>query len=115
MTHRMLLAVALPLAVAGCGKPAPQATGSDNGSMAGMNMSAETRPGRGSGVVTKLDAAAGEVTLQHGPVTELGWPAMTMTFSGKPGPLDRLKVGDKVDFAFDWDGKTGRLTSITKR
>lgn len=115
MTNRMLLAVALPLAIAGCGKPAPRAAGPDNGSMAGMNVSAETKSGRGSGVITKLDSASGEVTLQHGPVTELGWPAMTMTFSGKPETLDGLKAGDKVDFAFDWDGKTGRLTSITKR
>jgi Cu/Ag efflux protein CusF len=111
----MTFAVALPLAIAGCGKPAPQATGSGNGSMAGMNMSAETKSGHGSGVITKLDAASSEVTLQHGPVSELGWPAMTMTFSGKSGTLDGLKAGDKVDFAFDWDGKTGRLTSITKR
>ncbi|WP_375398914.1 copper-binding protein [uncultured Sphingomonas sp.] len=115
MTHRMLLAAALPLAIAGCGKPAPQAAGPDNGSMAGTNLPAETKSGHGSGVVTKIDAASGEVTLQHGPVTELGWPAMTMTFSGRPAALDGLKVGDKVDFAFDWDGKAGRLTSITKR
>ncbi|WP_082730619.1 MULTISPECIES: copper-binding protein [Sphingomonas] len=115
MSHRMLLAVALPLVIAGCGKPAPQAPGPDNGSMAGMNMSSEAKSSHGSGTVTKIDADSGEVTLQHGPVTELGWPAMTMTFSGKPGTMDGLKVGDKVDFAFDWDGKTGRLTSITKR
>lgn len=69
MSTRMLLAVALPLAIAGCGKPAPQAAGPDNRSMAGMNMSAETKSGRGSGVITKLDSASGEVTLQHGPVT----------------------------------------------
>ncbi|MBS0478054.1 MAG: copper-binding protein [Proteobacteria bacterium] len=115
MNHRMLLSAALPLAIAGCDKPAPQAVGPDNGSMAGMNMSAEAKSGHGSGLVTKLDAASGEVTLQHGPVAELGWPAMTMTFSGRPGSLDGLKAGDEVDFAFDWDGKTGRLTSITKR
>lgn len=115
MIHRVLFAAALPLAIAGCGKPSAQATGPDNGSMAGMSMSAETKSGHGSGVVTKLDATSGEVTLQHGPVTELGWPAMTMTFSGKPGTLDGLKAGEKVDFAFDWDGKTARLTSITKR
>ena len=115
MSQRMLLGVALPLVIAGCGKPAPQAPGRDNGSMAGMNMSAETKSGHGSGTVTKIDAASGEVTLQHGPVTELGWPAMTMTFSGKRGTMDGLKVGDKVDFTFDWDSKTGRLTSIAKR
>lgn len=115
MIQRMMFAVALPLTIAGCGKPAPQATGPGNGSMAGMNMSAETRSGHARGVVTKIDAASSEVTLQHGPVTELGWPAMTMTFLGKPGTLDGLKAGDKVDFAFDWDGRTGRLTSITRR
>lgn len=41
------------------------------------------------------------VTLSHGPVPAIGWPAMTMTFRADPMLLKGLKVGDKVSFAFD--------------
>jgi Cu(I)/Ag(I) efflux system membrane fusion protein len=41
------------------------------------------------------------VTLSHGPVPAIGWPAMTMTFRADPMLLRGLKVGDQVQFAFD--------------
>ncbi len=41
------------------------------------------------------------VTLSHGPVPAIGWPAMTMTFRADPMLLKGLKVGDQVSFAFD--------------
>lgn len=53
---------------------------------------------RGSGIVKKLDAKGGAITLQHGPIAALNWPAMTMAFKVEPGLLAGLKVGQKVDF-----------------
>jgi Cu(I)/Ag(I) efflux system membrane fusion protein len=41
------------------------------------------------------------VTLSHGPVPAIGWPAMTMAFRADPMLLRGLKVGDQVSFAFD--------------
>jgi membrane fusion protein, copper/silver efflux system len=42
---------------------------------------------------------AGEVTLSHGPIPSLGWPAMTMDFKSTPAVLPRgLKAGDTVRF-----------------
>jgi len=41
------------------------------------------------------------VTLSHGPVPAIGWPAMTMTFRADSMLLKGLKVGDQVRFAFD--------------
>jgi len=44
----------------------------------------------------------------------LGWPAMTMSFAAKPEQLTGFKVGDRVDFEIDWDGKAGTVTKIAK-
>lgn len=52
----------------------------------------------GSGVIRKLDAKSGAVTLQHGPIKALGWPAMTMPFQASPTLLTGLKVGQSVSF-----------------
>lgn len=51
------------------------------------------------GVVRKIDQAAGKLTLSHGPLTNLGMPAMTMTFKVKdPAWLGNMKAGDKIRF-----------------
>ena len=50
------------------------------------------------GTVKSVDPAAGTVTLAHGPVKSLNWPAMTMGFTVKDKALlDKLVVGKKVD------------------
>ena len=41
------------------------------------------------------------VTLSHGPVPAIGWPAMTMAFRADPMLLRGVKAGDQVSFAFD--------------
>jgi len=41
------------------------------------------------------------ITLSHGPVPAIGWPAMTMAFRADPMLLRGLKPGDQVSFAFD--------------
>jgi len=46
--------------------------------------------------------AADSITLSHGPVPAIGWPAMTMTFKLEPASLaEGLKVGDRVTFGFE--------------
>ncbi len=54
---------------------------------------------RGAGTVRKIDAAKGMVTLAHGPIASLNWPAMTMSFKLKDEALAKgIKAGDAVDF-----------------
>jgi Cu(I)/Ag(I) efflux system membrane fusion protein len=54
---------------------------------------------KGTGKVVNIDVAAGEVTLNHDPIAELGWPAMTMGFKVKDtSQLKQLRAGDRVDF-----------------
>ena len=53
--------------------------------------------------VGRIDRIDGNgVTLSHGPVPALQWPAMTMTFRlGSPGLARGFKTGDRVRFWFD--------------
>ena len=65
---------------------------------------AQTAPSAGlaEGEVRKVDKDAGKVTIKHGPLTNLGMPAMTMVFRVKdPAMLDQMKEGDKINFAAD--------------
>jgi Cu/Ag efflux protein CusF len=51
------------------------------------------------GEVRRVDKDANTLTLRHGPLVNLGMPAMTMVFQVKdPALLDKVKVGDKVKF-----------------
>jgi Cu/Ag efflux protein CusF len=51
------------------------------------------------GVIKKIDAAKGKVSIAHGEIANLKMPPMTMTFSAKdPAMLKGFKEGDKVRF-----------------
>jgi Cu(I)/Ag(I) efflux system membrane fusion protein len=60
----------------------------------------------GQGKVESVGADA--ITISHGPVPELKWPAMTMGF-GKPDPkaFSQVKPGDIVRFEFKEGGASG--------
>lgn len=94
-------------------KPAERAATKPSG-MTEMPMATEMKHGKGVGTVTEIDVAKGMVTLDHGDIAELQWPAMTMGFAIKPELLAGIKVGDKVNFKIDWDGITGTVTDIRK-
>lgn len=111
--------LALVATLAACqkkaGDPAPAPdSGMMSGNMENMPMVGAMKHGMAAGTVTAIDAAKGTITLDHGAMSELGWPAMTMAFSAKPEQLTDIKVGDRVDFEIDWDGKAGTITKIAK-
>src|SRR3546814_5515399 len=62
---------------------------------------------KGHGTVTAIDKTAGTITLDHGPIPEAKWPAMTMAFKAAPAIIDAAKVGDKVDFDLTLTGNAG--------
>ncbi|PNB02703.1 copper-binding protein, partial [Pseudomonas sp. FW306-2-11BA] len=70
---------------------------------------------KGQGTVKEIDKAAGTITLDHGPIPEAKWPAMTMAFKAAPGITDAAKVGDKVDFDVTLVGSAGEVTAIQKK
>jgi len=56
---------------------------------------------RAEGTVGGIDAKAGTVSLNHGPVNSLRWPAMTMEFKvANESLLQELTLGAKVAFEF---------------
>ncbi|WP_374664013.1 efflux RND transporter periplasmic adaptor subunit [Ramlibacter sp.] len=59
---------------------------------------------------------ADSITISHGPLPQLKWPAMTMGF-GKPSPqaFPNVKPGDTVHFEFKAGGPAGyELTTVHK-
>ena len=66
-----------------------------------------------AGVVKSVDAGAGKVTLKHGPVKTLDWPAMTMTFDvADKRLLDSLGVGKQIRVTFEKRGNGFVITSV---
>ena len=56
----------------------------------------------GVGVVKKVDAKAGTVTIDHDPIKALNWPAMTMPFKvSDKALLAKMKPGAKVRFQLE--------------
>lgn len=81
----LALALATPLHAEPSGEPA--------------GASPAAAPALSEGVVRKIDAENGKITLRHGPLENLDMPPMTMVFrADPPSLLDSVKVGDKVRF-----------------
>ena len=68
---------------------------------------------KGVGVVKSINSADGVITFSHEPIKSLNWPAMTMGFRLKDkAMLDKIKLGDKVEFSFVQAGKDYVVTDI---
>lgn len=66
-----------------------------------------------SGKIEKI--GANDVTLNHGPVPALKWPAMTMSFRlASPALARGFKVGDRVRFTFDQAPEGPTLRRLTR-
>jgi Cu/Ag efflux protein CusF len=79
----------------------------------GASKSSLTTSHQADAEVKDVDAAQGKVTLAHGPVKSLGWPAMTMGFAVKDKALlDKLAVGQKVHVTFKKEDSGYVVTSV---
>lgn len=66
-----------------------------------------------TGVVKAADPVKGTVTLVHGPVKTLNWPAMTMRFAVKDKSFfDKLAVDKKVTVDFAKQGVDYVVTAV---
>ena len=121
--YRFATLAALSIALAACGKsstPPDTAEGAAAASQAGAAPEATegaqaAKQGKAAGTVTAIDADAGKITLDHGPIPELGWPAMTMTFKAGPAVTGAAAVGDKVAFDVRASGMDSEVTAIAKQ
>lgn len=90
------------------------------GAMEGMDMKAPmaaphvVKPV--SAQIKKIDAPSGKVTLKHGPIENLGMPAMTMAFPVKnPASLKAFAEGDLVMVTFDKVGGTPTVVDMHRQ
>lgn len=106
-----------PAAPAEPGAPAASAPAADK-PMADMPMNtpAAAGPIMGAGKVTAIDAVAGTVTLDHGPIAALNWPSMSMAFTASdPALLAGIAVGDTVSFEIKSQTESTVVTQIHKQ
>ncbi|MGJ7914783.1 copper-binding protein [Massilia sp. LXY-6] len=90
-----------------------QATQMDGMAMGQSGKETKAAVHQATGVVKNVDAGNGKVTLEHGPVKTLNWPAMTMTFGVKDkGLLDKLRAGQRVQVEFQEQGGSYVITSV---
>lgn len=122
MNHALILSAVATLGLSACGQPetAPVADPAPSlempmasdmsampmeGTQAGMT-------GAGSGTITVVDAAAGTVTINHGAIPGVGWPAMTMTFTAPAAVLADAKAGDRVAFDVSVHNGVNEVTAL---
>ncbi len=88
----------------------PVAPASD---MAAMPMGAAAKMAKSTGTVTAV--RAGSISIDHAPIPEANWGAMTMSFKAAPDVAAQVKVGDKVAFDLKLLGGSGEVTAIQKQ
>lgn len=90
----------------------------DMQNMSGMKNMQEAKPGQAAmaeGEVKKVDFEQGKVTLKHGPLDNLGMPAMTMVFKvADAAMLSSINSGDMVKFQADKVDGTLTVTKLEK-
>ena len=108
----MALLVASGLAACGADEKSTESKAPASGLSDGtLKAASETYSGEGD--ITEISGT--EVTISHGPIERIGWPAMTMAFSvSSPELLRGLNVGDPVRFEFQQNGSNYIIDSISK-
>ncbi len=87
----------------------------DMSNMKGMAMpgAPAAKHGAGVGVIKAIDTKRGTLTIQHGPIPGVSWPAMTMTFKATPPALlTGLKVGQTIGFDATVRGMSADVTAV---
>ncbi len=118
-----LMPLITPFALAACGQA--DEIGSDESEMGSgpemsddMDMPSNDETGRmasAEGTVTAIDDEAGTITIDHGPVPDVGWPAMTMAFAATEEQLSSVSVGDNVRFQFEQSEEGSKISAIATR
>src|SRR5262245_7672913 len=82
--------------------------------MEGMGDTKQTATASATGTVTAVTAANHKITVNHGAIPEIKWPAMRMEFPVVSSlDLSKVKVGDKVLFTLSGSGNSYVVQSIS--
>jgi Cu(I)/Ag(I) efflux system protein CusF len=101
-------AVAALLSLTACGPSGP-----DSQEQQKQQPQAAAATHSASGTVESVSGS--NVTIAHGAVESIGWPAMTMTFAAEDDTLlAGVKPGDRVSFEFLQANGGYRLTRLSK-
>jgi Cu/Ag efflux protein CusF len=74
----------------------------------------QAKTATGTATVTAVNTQNRNVTLDHGPIPDIDWPAMKMEFATAPSvDLSKVKTGDKVRFTLSGSGNTYTVQSIS--
>ena len=122
MNRALILSAAAALGLSACGQsetappaePAPAAEMPMATDMSGMPMAGgqAAMTGAGTGTITAVDASAGTVTIDHGAIPGVGWPAMAMTFTAPAAVLANARVGDRVAFDVSVHDGVNEVTAL---
>ena len=124
-TTTLMSLLALPLALAACDSgqdtaemnDMPMAENEmimDGEEMPMMDAGSIMQTASAQGTVTAIDAEAGTITVDHGPVPAIEWPAMTMAFEADEQLRSEVSVGEGIAFEFRTGSEDSVITSITK-
>jgi len=81
--------------------------------MPGMGKAKQGTTATGTGTVTAVNIPNRRVTLDHGPIPDIKWPAMKMEFAtARSVDLSKVKTGDKVHFTLSGSGSSYTVQSI---
>jgi Cu(I)/Ag(I) efflux system protein CusF len=119
---KRLIVLSAVLALSFAMIPLTRAQGMGGMDMKGMDMGKEKKSAdkkseskihKGVGTVKKVDPTAGKVTIAHGPIPTMKWPAMNMTFTVKDKALlGKFSQDKKVEFEFVEQGSDYAITSV---
>jgi len=112
--HFLLIAGGL---LAGCSAPSDQASTNTPSaptpaSSAAQAIEAAPKQASATGTIESIDNTAKTMVISHGPVPELGWPAMTMTFQAPDVDLTGYGPGDRIGFDMSVTGMTATVSAI---
>lgn len=71
--------------------------------------------GTAVGRIDAIDLQTRTITISHGAVPALEWPAMTMTFQAPDTDLEQFSPGDEIEFDFEARGMVARIQRIQQR
>ena len=125
-TTTLLTLLAAPLALAACDSgqdmdemnDMPMAEDGmmmDDQDMSAMDPGDMMQTASAEGTVTAIDGEAGTITVEHGPVPAIDWPAMTMAFEADEQLRSDVSVGEGISFEFRTGSEGSVITSISKQ